>query len=68
VPGFDFSGEIIWTGKGKDAKEYTVGQKVFGFSLFGAYSQKVLVRIYGLCFEGYLSVLLLSYSIFSVAF
>ncbi len=42
VPGFDCSGTVLWAGKDA-AKEYSVGQKVFGFSLFGAYSKKVLV-------------------------
>jgi hypothetical protein len=40
VPGFDFSGEIEWAGA---QTPFSPGEKVFGFSLFGAYSTNVLV-------------------------
>jgi NADPH:quinone reductase-like Zn-dependent oxidoreductase len=40
VPGFDFSGQVRWAGKKSGFAE---GDKVFGFSLFGAYSDVVLV-------------------------
>ena len=40
VPGFDFSGTIRWAGKNSG---FSMGDKVFGFSLFGAYSDVVLV-------------------------
>lgn len=40
VPGFDFSGRIIWAG---DGTNFSVGDKVFGFTMFGAYSTHILV-------------------------
>lgn len=40
VPGFDFSGEVIWAGSDSGFKE---GDNVFGFTLFGAYSSRILV-------------------------
>jgi NADPH:quinone reductase-like Zn-dependent oxidoreductase len=40
VPGFDFSGRVVWAGSATDFKE---GDVVFGFSLFGSYSRRVLV-------------------------
>jgi synaptic vesicle membrane protein VAT-1 len=40
VPGFDFSGVVIWTGPKSGFKE---GDEVFGFTLFGAYSSRILV-------------------------
>ena len=44
VPGFDFSGRVKWVGK-EAAKEsdFKAGDVVFGVSLFGSYSKKVLV-------------------------
>ena len=42
VPGFDFSGKVTWAGKDA-SKNMRVGENVFGFSLFGAYSRRVLV-------------------------
>ena len=41
TPGFEFSGEIV--SKGKNVTEFEVGQKVFGVSLFGAYSKRIRV-------------------------
>jgi NADPH:quinone reductase-like Zn-dependent oxidoreductase len=41
-PGFDFSGKVTWVGKDA-ASEYAVGDAIYGVSLFGAYSKKVLV-------------------------
>lgn len=40
VPGFDFSGSILWAG---DESNFSVGDKVFGFTMFGAYSTHILV-------------------------
>jgi synaptic vesicle membrane protein VAT-1 len=40
VPGFDFSGRIEMAAKGTGFK---VGDEVFGFTLFGAYSSQILV-------------------------
>jgi 2-desacetyl-2-hydroxyethyl bacteriochlorophyllide A dehydrogenase len=40
VPGFDFAGEVILAGTDCDLKE---GDLVFGFTLFGAYSSRILV-------------------------
>ena len=40
VPGFDFSGEIIWAGT---ESGFHIGDLVFGFTLFGAYSSRILV-------------------------
>lgn len=40
MPGFDFSGKVVWAGADTDFKE---GDVVFGFSLFGSYSRRVLV-------------------------
>ena len=44
VPGFDFSGKVTWVGS-QVAKEgnFKAGDIVFGVSLFGSYSRKVLV-------------------------
>lgn len=39
VPGFDFSGTIEWAGS---ESGYKTGDKVFGFTLFGAYSSRIL--------------------------
>ena len=36
TPGFEFS-------KGNNVKEFEIGQKVFGVSLFGAYSERIRV-------------------------
>ena len=41
TPGFEFSGEIV--SKGKNVTEFEIGQKVFGVSLFGAYSTRIRV-------------------------
>lgn len=40
VPGFDFSGVVDWAGKDSG---FEVGDQVFGFTLFGAYSSLLLV-------------------------
>jgi len=40
VPGFDFAGEVVWAGKQSGFRKQ---EKVFGFSLFGAYSSLLLV-------------------------
>mmetsp|Transcript_14794 Transcript_14794/g.14204 ORF Transcript_14794/g.14204 Transcript_14794/m.14204 type:complete len:441 (+) Transcript_14794:169-1491(+) len=40
VPGFDVSGEVEWAGS---ASGFLPGEKVFGFTLFGAYSSLLLV-------------------------
>jgi synaptic vesicle membrane protein VAT-1 len=40
VPGFDVSGEVEWAGRDTG---FTAGDKVFGFTLFGAYSSSLLV-------------------------
>ena len=40
VPGFDFTGTIEWAGSESGFKR---GDDVFGFTLFGAYSQRLLV-------------------------
>jgi len=40
VPGFDLSGVVEWAGKESGWKE---GDKVFGFTMFGAYSTRCLV-------------------------
>ena len=40
VPGFDFSGTVAVAGS---SSGYEVGDRVFGFTLFGAYSRKLLV-------------------------
>lgn len=40
VPGFDFSGVVTWAGPKSGFKE---GDEVFGFTLFGAYSNRILV-------------------------
>jgi len=40
VPGFDFSGTIAWAGEDTD---FTIGEKIFGFTMFGAYSSSLLV-------------------------
>jgi synaptic vesicle membrane protein VAT-1 len=40
VPGFDFSGKVIWAGSSSGFRE---GDEVFGFTLFGAYSNRILV-------------------------
>ena len=41
TPGFEFSGEV--QRKGKNVKEYEIGQKVFGVSLFGGYTERIRV-------------------------
>ena len=41
TPGFEFSGEI--ESKGKNVTNFEIGQKVFGVSLFGAYSRRIRV-------------------------
>lgn len=41
VPGFDVSG-VIET-KGKDVTEFRIGDEVFGCSLFGAYSSRIVI-------------------------
>lgn len=41
TPGFEFSGEI--ESKGKNVTKFEIGQKVFGVSLFGAYSKRIRV-------------------------
>mmetsp|Transcript_23136 Transcript_23136/g.23348 ORF Transcript_23136/g.23348 Transcript_23136/m.23348 type:complete len:430 (-) Transcript_23136:163-1452(-) len=40
VPGFDFAGEIEWAHPNTSFK---IGERVFGFTLFGAYSSRILV-------------------------
>lgn len=40
MPGFDFTGKVVWAGASTDFKE---GDVVYGFSLFGSYSRRVLV-------------------------
>ena len=40
VPGFDFSGTVLWAGVSSGFQE---GDKVFGCTLFGAYSSRILV-------------------------
>ena len=40
VPGFDFAGEVEHAGSDT---EFSVGEKVFGFTMFGAYSSRLLV-------------------------
>ena len=40
VPGFDFSGVVDWAGA---ESGFAVGDQVFGFTLFGAYSSLLLV-------------------------
>ena len=42
VPGFDFCGIIEWAGKNSP---YKLGDEVFGYTMFGAYSSKILVPI-----------------------
>ena len=42
-PGFDFSGRIIWAGKKAISKSFQVNDLIFGVTLFGAYSKRVLV-------------------------
>lgn len=44
TPGFEFSGEI--ESKGENVKEFEIGQKIFGVSLFGAYSERIRVPKY----------------------
>ncbi|XP_068686681.1 synaptic vesicle membrane protein VAT-1 homolog [Montipora foliosa] len=41
TPGFEFSGEI--ESKGENVKEFEIGDKVFGVSLFGGYSKRIRV-------------------------
>ena len=44
VPGFDFSGKVSWVGaRAAQDSKFKVGDVVFGVSLFGSYSRKVLV-------------------------
>jgi 2-desacetyl-2-hydroxyethyl bacteriochlorophyllide A dehydrogenase len=45
VPGFDFSGRIEFAPKDCD---YKVGDEVFGFTLFGAYSSQILCPVHQL--------------------
>jgi len=40
IPGFDFSGEVEWAGSETD---FNKGDKVFGFTLFGGYSSRVII-------------------------
>ena len=40
VPGFDFSGDVEWAGGDSG---FEIGDLVFGFTLFGAYSSRILV-------------------------
>lgn len=40
VPGFDFSGTVIWAGP---TSGFVEGDQVFGCTLFGAYSSRILV-------------------------
>eukprot|EP00602_Paraphysomonas_sp_CaronLab_P001599 CAMPEP_0185032168 /NCGR_PEP_ID=MMETSP1103-20130426/20067_1 /TAXON_ID=36769 /ORGANISM="Paraphysomonas bandaiensis, Strain Caron Lab Isolate" /LENGTH=356 /DNA_ID=CAMNT_0027567963 /DNA_START=230 /DNA_END=1300 /DNA_ORIENTATION=- len=40
VPGFDFSGTVMWAGPSSGFEE---GDAVFGFTLFGAYSSRIMV-------------------------
>ena len=40
VPGFDFAGEVEYAGSNT---AFSIGDKVFGFTMFGAYSTRVLV-------------------------
>jgi synaptic vesicle membrane protein VAT-1 len=40
VPGFDFSGTVLWAGPSSGFAE---GDEVFGCTLFGAYSSRILV-------------------------
>jgi len=40
VPGFDFAWEVEWAGKNTT---YKIGDHVFGFTLFGAYSSRIVV-------------------------
>ena len=40
VPGFDFSGTVIWAGEDTD---FEIGENIFGFTMFGAYSSTLLV-------------------------
>lgn len=46
VPGFDFSGTVMWAGP---ATDYAVGDRVFGFTMFGAYSSHILVPASQIC-------------------
>ena len=41
IPGFEFSGKVIWKSNGNN--RFNIGDEVFGVSLFGAYSTKLLV-------------------------
>ena len=41
TPGFEFSGEI--ESKGENVTNFRIGQKVFGVSVFGAYSKRIRV-------------------------
>jgi len=40
VPGFDFSGTVEWAGA---ESGFQIGEKVFGFTMFGAYTCRLLV-------------------------
>jgi NADPH:quinone reductase-like Zn-dependent oxidoreductase len=40
VPGFDFCGRVVWAGADTG---YHEGDRVFGFTMFGAYSSRILV-------------------------
>lgn len=49
VPGFEFSGVVARVGEGEnDEHDFKVGEKVFGVSMFGAYSDSVSVPYYQL--------------------
>ncbi len=41
TPGFEFSGEVIEIGK--NVTKFQIGDKVFGITLFGGYSKRILV-------------------------
>eukprot|EP00794_Sanderia_malayensis_P011321 gene11321-12507_t len=41
TPGFEFSGEVVSIGK--NVSKFKVGDRVFGISLFGGYSKRIMV-------------------------
>lgn len=43
VPGFDFSGKVAWVGAEAKESGFKVGDLVYGVTMFGAYSKRVLV-------------------------
>lgn len=43
VPGFEFAGTVEQIGKGSACRHLKLGDAVFGVSLFGAYSSRILV-------------------------